>query len=84
MCDSKFWRVVAVMFVAGLFYSANNDVANPLPSFSGNAIAGATVANENTEVVFTCSQDGRKIYMWRYFSSKPPKFMGEADAVLSQ
>lgn len=87
MSDSIFWRFAAVMFIAGLFYIGSGTGSrdpNQLPTIGSKAYAGVGVADENSEVVFTSSQDGRKIYMWQYFGSKPPKFMGQAEAILSQ
>lgn len=97
MSNSTFWRCSAVMFIAALFFigSGVQKVMTPqhstplhptlqIPTLTNTAFAGVGVADENSEVVFTASQDGRKIYMWQYFSSKPPKFIGEAEAILRQ
>ena len=43
---------------------------------------GIGVASEQSETVFTASPDGKTIYMWQYYSSKPPKFLGKSEAIL--
>jgi len=87
MRDSSYWRIIAGLFVAALLYIGDSlHFGEPLnvPSLMPSAHASVGVANENSETLFTASADGRKIYMWQYFSSKPPKFLGEAEAVLSE
>ena len=46
--------------------------------------SGVAVANDEVETVFTSSPDGKTIYMWQYYSSKPPKFIGKSEAVLRE
>lgn len=72
------------MVLIGLLivWPSNPDTCiNPAPR---QAFAGVGVASENAETLFTASADGKTIYMWQYFSSKPPKFMGQAEAVLQE
>lgn len=45
---------------------------------------GVTVATDEAETVFTSSADGKTIYMWQYYSTKPPKYLGKTEAVLSE
>lgn len=66
-----------VWTLSGLFHSSTGSYASP-------AKAGVTVANDTAETVFTSSADGKTIYMWQYYSSKPPKFIGQSAAVLSE
>ncbi|MCA9126024.1 MAG: hypothetical protein KDB22_03025 [Planctomycetales bacterium] len=54
------------------------------PPVGNTARAGVTVADDSAETVFTSSPDGKTIYMWQYYSSKPPKFVGQAEAVLHE
>lgn len=63
--------------LCGLFSSSTSSFARPVE-------AGVTVANDDAETVFTCSEDGKTIYMWQYYSSKPPKFIGQSEAVLNE
>ena len=87
MSDSIFWRVVAVAFVVALFHigsvgGSKQSVLSPV--IGTHAFADEPVAqNRDTEYVFTASQNGRKIYMWHRDGAKPPKFIGESDAVLT-
>lgn len=50
---------------------------SPLPAF-----AGVGVANDESQTLFTASEDGKTIYMWQYYSSKPPKYIGKSEAIL--
>ena len=87
MKDSLFWRALALLLVIALFRLAGPAGPNdnhPFPSLLSQAHAGVGAADEDTETLFTASADGKRIYMWQYFSSKPPKFLGEAQAILSQ
>ena len=72
------------ILVLGLFLiwpQSRHTSMSPAPS---QAFAGVGVASENAEMLFTASADGKTIYMWQYFSSKPPKFLGQAEAILQE
>ena len=89
MKDSLFWRGIAAAFVAGIIYVGDGLHSGPapafrLPSLTPSAQASVGVADENSESVFTASEDGRTIYMWQYYTSKPPKFIGQREAILSE
>lgn len=82
MSDSRFWRGTALAIVAGLFYVGSGlRSAAPLPTFAKPAYAGATAANDETEYIITSSADGEKVFMWRFYSSKPPKYLGKSEAI---
>ena len=71
MTDSKFWRTLAVAFVAGIFYLAHglHDPASvgALPSLAQEVQAGdvatATGASALVKIV-TSSDDGKTINVW--------------------
>lgn len=87
MKDQRYWKTIAGLFVAGLFYVGHGMHSGQpleLPSLMPAAHASVGVADESSETLFTASADGKKIYMWQYFSSKPPKFLGEAEAIASE
>ena len=70
MAESKFWRALAVMFVAGIFYLAHGlqDSAPALPSLvrelqAGN-IATAVGDRSTSTKIITTSDDGRTIHVW--------------------
>ena len=87
MRDSNYWRLLAGLFVATLFYIGDGlHSGRPMniPSIMPSANAGVGVADENSETLFTASADGRRIFMWQYYSSKPPKFLGQAEAISSE
>jgi hypothetical protein len=71
MQDSRFWRVTAVLAVAGLFYvgSGLRPEGGP-PSLISSAEAGLAFHNNN-QVFFTSSDDGRTVYEWRIDRVKP-------------
>ncbi len=66
--------VFSVFVFCVCFFSV---LAKPSPSQASSV----GVADENAETVFTSSEDGRTIYMWQYFSSKPPRYVGSAEAI---
>ena len=71
---------VALFFLmSGALFSSSSSMVGPAP-----ARAGVGVADENAETLFTASQDGKTIYMWQYYSSKPPKYIGKAEAIASE
>lgn len=85
---TRFQRTLAVLSVAAAFYighglHSREPVALPSlasPAYAGDVASAAT----KTEMLFTSSPDGRKLYMWRYQGTRKPRFLGEADAILSQ
>ena len=85
---NRFWKTATALFVLGLFYigaGLQSGSMPALPSVTTPAYAGGvTVATEDAETVFTTSEDGKTIYMWQYYSSKPPKYIGKVEAILSQ
>lgn len=84
MSNSVFPCVIAVVVVIWLFHSAREPFT-PLPGIGTAAFADEQVAEvHGTQYVFTASEDGRKIFMWKRMGSKPPKFIGESDALLSE
>jgi hypothetical protein len=71
MTDSKFWRVLAVTVVAGVFYvghGLHDPSTSPLPELVSQVHAGdvATAVHENTArmKIITSSDDGRTIHVW--------------------
>ena len=83
MKDSSYGRLIAATFVAALLYighGLHTDRPVEMKSIIPNATAGVGVADEDSETLFTASADGRRIFMWQYYSSKPPKFLGESEA----
>jgi hypothetical protein len=74
--------VATAVLLLGLFMiwpESQDAKISPAPA---KAFAGVGVANEKSETLFTASADGKTIYMWQYFSSKPPKFLGQSEAIL--
>ena len=72
------------IFLLGVFLiwpQSPHATMSPAPS---PAFAGVGVASEKAETLFTASADGKTICMWQYFSSKPPKFLGQAEAILQE
>lgn len=96
MKNDKTWKLICACLVASLFYighglhSQKQPSSNPFFESAANASTnfgptdGVGVANENSETIFTCSQDGKTLYRWQYFSSKNAKYLGKSDAVESQ
>ena len=70
---------LVIMFVA-------NQVNHDAPGlFVAPASAGGvTGVTNDMETLYTASQDGRTIFMWQAYGSKPPKFVGQSAAVLSK
>lgn len=74
--------ICSVLIVAVVLLIADRFFAGP-PSLARPARAGGvTGVTEETEVLYTASADGKTIYMWQAYGSKPPKFLGQSDAVL--
>lgn len=90
MADSRFWRTLAVTFVAGVFYLAHglHDSASvgALPSLTTEVKAGdvATATNGNSSLVkiVTSSDDGKVINVWSTSTSAKGsvKFQGSYTA----
>lgn len=72
MADSNFWRTLAVLFVAGIFYLAHGlrdpDAIGSLPSLTQELHAGdvatATSGNSSLVKIITSSDDGKVINVW--------------------
>ena len=72
MADSRFWRTLAVLFVAGVFYLAHglHDPASvgSIPSLTQKLHAGdvatATSGNSTAVKIITSSDDGKVINVW--------------------
>ena len=72
MADSRFWRTIAVLFVAGIFCLAHGlhdpDSVGSLPSLTQELRAGdvATATGDRNKLVkiITSSDDGRTINVW--------------------
>lgn len=72
MADSRFWRTLAVLFVAGVFYLAHglHDPASvgSIPSLTQEVQAGdvatATSGNSSLVKIITTSDDGKVINVW--------------------
>ena len=73
--------VAAALVIAFSIWPSESKLPNGIvpPAF-----AGVGVANDEAETLLTASADGKTIYMWQYFSSKPPKFIGQSHAELSK
>lgn len=88
MSDSRFWRVMALGAVAGLFYvgSALRHPAAPgltLPELTRSARAEGGVAavpyRDNHSLIVTASDDGQTIYVWNtstYLSGSSLEYVG--------
>lgn len=89
MADSRFWRTLAVMFVAGVFYLAHglhdSGSVGSIPSLTHEVQAGdiatATGASALVKIV-TSSDDGRVINVWTTSTSSKGavKFQGSYTA----
>jgi hypothetical protein len=72
MADSKFWRTLAVAFVAGVFYLAHGlhgpTSMGSLPSLTQDVQAGdvatATSPSSPSVKIITSSDDGKVINVW--------------------
>jgi len=71
MTDSRFWRMLAVTMVVGVFYlghGLHDSASDPLPGLVQEVHAGdmATAVSTQTALVkiITSSQDGQHIYVW--------------------
>lgn len=72
MADSKFWKTMAVTFVAGIFYLAHSlQGSNPLGTFPGltqelqaGDVATALSERSGQIKIITSSDDGKTINVW--------------------
>ena len=83
----RFWKVAAILLIVGLFYvGAGLHSRSPwtMPAESPAYGGGVTVGTDDAETVFTASEDGKTVYMWQYFGSKPPRYLGKAEAIERQ
>ena len=82
MREDKFWKLMAVCFLAAISYLAHGlHVGSDAqwPGVSNSAMAsGVGTPGDTTEVVLTSSEDGRTIFMWQYNHSRPPRFLGKS------
>ena len=89
MTDSRFWRTLAVTFVAGVFYLAHglHDPASigSIPSLTQDVQAGDVSIigkpNNNNLKIVTTSDGGRTLYVWSTTTgSDIPKYVGRVTA----
>jgi hypothetical protein len=67
MQDMKFWRIVAVVVCAGLFYVGHglyDHGSDGLPSLANVAHAGGVGVAQGGNQVFTASADVKTLYFW--------------------
>ena len=87
MRDSFFWRGVAVLAAAILINVVFTSIKNEEHEiFAAEIDAAANVQElgKSVQHFVTSSQDGRKVFLWRFDGKNPPKFVGESDAILGQ
>lgn len=89
MTDSRFWRTLAVLFVAGVFYLAHglHDPASigSLPSLTQEVQAGdvsiISKPNNNIVKIVTTSERGDLLYVWSTTTGDGiPKYVGRVQA----
>lgn len=85
---TRFQQNLTILIVAAAFY-VGHGLHSPepisVPSLTAPAYAGDVAsAAENSEVLFTSSLDGKKLFLWRYQGTRNPRFLGEAEAILSE
>jgi hypothetical protein len=85
MTDLKYWRSIAALSVAGVFYLAHGlhdpDSVGSLPSLTQEVQAGdvsiISKPNNNNLTLVTTSNDGQTINVWSTTTSNSmPKFVG--------
>ena len=90
MTDSKYWRSLAALFVAGIFYLAHglHDPASigSLPSMTQEVQAGdvgvISHQNKSNAKIVTTSEHGNMLYVWSTTTdSGLPKYVGRVQAV---
>lgn len=70
MRDSKFWRVTAILFCAGVFYvghGLHTGESVPFPSLLNTAHAGGLAVGQfpmGVANIYTTNQSGGVIYVW--------------------
>ena len=89
MTDSRFWRMIAVGVVAGLFYvgaGLRNGTGAALPELTRAAQAEgvSTVGySDNHSLIVTSSADGTTIYVWDaagYIGGSQVRYLGTFEA----
>ncbi len=70
MQDGKFWRFAAVLMIVAVLYvghGLHNGGTEGIVSLVGTAQAGgiATPTLRQFQCVYTASEDGRRLYLWR-------------------
>ena len=86
MADTRFWRFLAVTFVAGVFYLAHglhdSSSAGALPGLTHEVQAGDVSIigkpNNNNLKIVTTADDGHTLYVWSTTTgSDIPKYVGK-------
>lgn len=91
MTDSKYWRSLAALFVAGVFYLAHglheSGSVGSLPSLTQEVQAGEVSIisrpNNNHVKIITASEHGNTLYVWTTtVGSDLPKYVGRVNGIL--
>ncbi|OAI57794.1 hypothetical protein AYO47_07625 [Planctomyces sp. SCGC AG-212-M04] len=66
MSDSRFWRLIAVLMVVGVFYVGHglHSGSDPVLTLDSPAFAGAPWGNPDRAEFYTVSEDGKIVYIW--------------------
>ena len=89
MADTRFWRTLAVTFVAGVFYLAHglhdSGSINSLPNLTQELQAGdvSIISHQNRSNVkiVTTSDEGHTLYVWSTTTGGDiPKYVGSVVA----
>ena len=89
MADTRFWRTLAFLFVAGVFYLAHGlhdpGSIESLPSLTHEVQAGDVSIigkpNNNNLKIVTTADDGHTLYVWSTTTgSDIPKYVGKVVA----
>ena len=83
MSDNRFWRAIAVLMVAGVFYVGHglHEETAELPSLSTPAKASeVTLNHKDHNGLFTASPDGSVIYTWKFAGPYDVEFVGRSIA----
>jgi hypothetical protein len=89
MADSRFWRTMTVLFVAGVFYLAHglhdSGSVETLPSLAQDVQAGdvsiISSPNNNHVKIITASEHGNMLHVWTTtIGSDIPKYVGSVVA----
>jgi anti-sigma-K factor RskA len=86
MQESKFWRIVAVVICAGLFYvghGLHDRGGDGLPSLANVAHAGGVAVYNsrgalNAYRLYTTDETGTLLHLWTTENTGPPKYVGVA------